>query len=202
MAKLLIILSFIFLTTVGLATELSDKSNPNKKEVISETTKIDPSINNSEDEEMRIYEKRRTMLTWHRYTGWATIGLMAATIATAPEGDEDVSTHKFFGGLTGLTYLTSASLAIFSPPSYGMQSTNITIHKTLAWFHVPAFALTVFSGIQAANDDESSIGKIHKPLAGITALLIASSAVLSTDWSMNLIPESGEKYTLVFSRTF
>ncbi len=78
---------------------------------------------------MEQMKTRRTMLDWHRYTAWGTVALMGATIVTAPEGEVS-NTHKILGILSGVGYLTSASLAYYAPrPEDTAQGKNIFIHK-------------------------------------------------------------------------
>lgn len=158
---------------------------------------------------MQEMKSRRSMLDWHRYTAWATVGLMAAAVATAPSEHGSVGdTHKTFGLLSAAGYLTSASLAYFAPrPEGTSQQENIIIHKKLAWIHAPAFALTAISGLIAQNQREdgkktSGLGSAHPTFVAITAISFGAAAILSTDWSLNIIPTSKKDIACVLSKSF
>ena len=156
---------------------------------------------------MEEMKTRRTMLDWHRYTAWGTVALMGATIATAPEGKIS-NTHKALGILSGVGYLTSASLAYFAPrPEDTVQKKNIFIHKNLAWIHAPAFALTIASGLTAHNQRKdgkktSGLGAAHSTFVAITAVSFGAAAFLSTDWSLNILPTSQKDIACVLSKSF
>lgn len=156
---------------------------------------------------MEQMKTRRTMLDWHRYTAWGTVALMGATMITAPEGKIS-NTHKMLGILSGVGYLTSASLAYYAPrPEDTVQKKNIFIHKNLAWIHAPALALTVASGLAAHNQRKdgkktSGLGSAHPTFVAITALSFGAAAFLSTDWSLNILPTSQKDIACVLSKSF
>lgn len=148
----------------------------------------------SETKELMNQMKTRSlMLDWHTYTGWAAVALMGATLVTAPENTHDKD-HKWVGIAAGGMYLVSGVLAYFAPKPEGTKvQPNIAIHEKLAWIHVPAMALTMWSGLQAHKEHKdkkalSFIGKSHKAWAAIATVSFGAAAVLSMDWTMKLIP--------------
>ncbi len=168
-----------------------------------------------EKELLQQLNTRRTYLNWHTYTAWASVGLMAATFATAPEHGSD-NTHKWMGIAAGATYLTSAAFAALAPlPEGTKQSKNIIIHKNLTWIHAPAMAIAAYTGFMLHKDyedddngedekDESSMTKLHKASAAIAAISFGLSAVLSFDWSVNLVPfgENKKDIACLFTKRF
>ncbi len=176
------------------------------------STKADLSVLNMEEDsgDQELLDKmksRRQMLNWHKYSAWAAVGLMGATLATAPEGNFD-NTHKWLGIAAGAAYLGSASLAYLAPEIDDSKlATNILIHKRLALVHAPAMLLTAYSGIKAHQDrkDEkqlSSIAKMHSAFAAIATVSFGLAAVSSLDWSMNIIPTGNKEVACLFTKSF
>lgn len=163
----------------------------------------------SSDEDKEILDKmklRRTMLNWHKYTAWTSVGLMIASLATASDASKN-NKHKVLGISSGVSYLASASLAYLAPRPEGIKlSSNISIHEKLAWIHAPAMLLTMYSGIKADSDvgssSKSSIGKSHKLFAGIAAVSFGLAAITSTDWSVNILPTRKKGFKWLFTKNF
>ena len=85
------------------------------------------SIFRSKDKEITMstrkkeFKIRKEMIKWHKYTGYASMGLLAGTMYTgfrayAQDRNKALSHHKTLAGLTNATFFTSAALAMFSPP--------------------------------------------------------------------------------------
>lgn len=161
-----------------------------------------------EDQEM--FDKlktRRLMLDWHTYTGWATVGLMAASLISAPDG-KATSTHKWLGISSGVTYVASAALAYLAPQVGEVKyAKNISIHKQLAWVHVPAMLLTTYSGIVAQKERKdgkelSTLADLHKAFAAVTTVSFAMAAITSMDWSLNFLPMNKRDVACIFTKRF
>lgn len=212
MKKTLLLLSIMALSVPSFAVEQT-KNAAKKDQVTQEKVKLSPAMTNTEDaEEQQMIaniKKRSTMLSWHQYTALATVGLLVATIATAPEGEGEVSdTHRALGLLSGVGYITAASLAIAAPASGGSyEPTNIKVHKGLALIHAPAFALTITAGLMAHRQKEdgkkvTGLAKLHSTFAGITAASLGLAAVFSNEWSLKLLPAGKQDFALALSKSF
>lgn len=181
----------------------ADQSPPG----VSDLSLLNVTEDQSDLEELSLLKTRRQMLNWHTYTAWAAVGLMGATLVTAPSGNFD-NTHKWLGIAAGATYLGSASLAYLAPSIDDSKiSTNIAIHKTLAFVHAPAMLLAMYSGIKAHQDrkdgkDLSSIAKMHSAFAAVATVSFGLAAITSMDWTMSLIPTGKKEVACLFSKSF
>ncbi len=165
--------------------------------------------NDSEDQEMmQRLKTKKVMMDWHAITAWTTVGLMIGAMATAPDDKAD-STHKWLGIASGVTYLTSASLAVFAPKFEGAGHTpNILIHEKLAIIHVPAMILTAITGIAADKKyrDGKKLGsfeKSHKIFIPITAISFGLAAFTSTNFSLKFLPTpKKQEIACLITKTF
>ncbi len=135
-------------------------------------------------------EVRRTMLTAHQIGGFATLGLMIATVYYGQKALDtglrsDRNTHTILAGFTIGAYAATASLAIFSPPPLirreGETSTT-TIHKTLAWIHFAGMIITPILGklINRRGSSYYDRARIHQVSAYITTAVFAASMIVVT----------------------
>ena len=166
-----------------------------------------PEEDHSQAEALAKFKMRRQMLNWHTYTAWASVGLMAATFVSAPDGNFD-NTHKWLGIASGIMYLGSASLAYLAPrPAEVKQDQNIMIHKHLTWIHAPAMLLAIYSGMVAHKERKdgkqlSTLADLHSVFAGITAVSFGLAAVSSMDWTLNFIPAGNKDIACIFTKRF
>jgi hypothetical protein len=140
---------------------------------------------------------RRTLLTLHQIGGFATVGLMiptlilgqrninnwnAAAAGTAPFDRQLDRTHKMWAGITFAAYMTTASLAIFSPPPLIRRDeglNTVTVHKTLAWIHFTGMIATPILGMLAQGSHSASQASNYRTAHQITAYITAAALTAS-----------------------
>jgi uncharacterized membrane protein len=144
-------------------------------------------------------DARRNQLTIHQTMGLTTLGGLAVTgilgstfnfqrqsgapaSVTGPIG----TAHLAGSALTGLCYLTTATLALTAPqapvasPYEGVDS--VLVHKGLALLHGAGILSTISLGLLSARQDPALL-PYHQVLGLTTlALLSASAAVIAIDF--------------------
>jgi hypothetical protein len=132
---------------------------------------------------------RRTMLTAHQIGGFATLGLMIATVYYGQKALDTGSrsyrrTHTTLAAFTIGAYAATASLAIFSPPPLIRrdETSTTTIHKTLAWIHFAGMIATPILGrlINRRGSSYYDQARIHQVSAYITTAVFAASMIVIT----------------------
>jgi hypothetical protein len=137
----------------------------------------------SAEEQARL-DKRSHMLKVHQRLGLITTAPLIATLATAPEGEDEGEGggssrrgprgHAILGGVTAGLYLTTASFAIFAPKVKEKKTRGpIRLHKTLAWIHGTGMVLTpILGGIayrqRTRGERVHGIAKAHSTVAVAT----------------------------------
>ena len=134
-------------------------------------------------------EIRRTMLTAHQIGGFATLGLMLATVYYGQkviDGQRQLGdTHQTLAGLTIASYTLTGLLAILSPPPLirrDDEESTTTIHKTLAWLHVAGMIITPILASYIGGHKSFNIDKAHvHQIAGyLTTAVFAASLIVVT----------------------
>lgn len=144
---------------------------------------------------------RRFMLTAHQIGGFVTLGLFIPTLVygqkninnwnAATSGmhrlDRSVqNTHETFAVLTFSAYMTTAALAIFSPPPLLRRDewSSVTFHKTLAWIHFAGMTAIPFLAMAASHAQDAhtaqSLRKAHQITAYVTAGAFATAMIVIT----------------------
>lgn len=131
---------------------------------------------------------RASKLQTHQKLGLVTLGLIAATVLTAPEGKRASDAHKILGYATAASYGLTAYYSLSAPElelNQERKKWNTTIHKTMAWIHLPLMILTPLAGYLADKSyregkSPSGLGKMKGGLAGglVASLSIASLAMV------------------------
>ena len=144
---------------------------------------------------------RRNVLSVHEVGGFTTLALFIPTLIygqkninmrnAAAEGrgtfDQNLAhTHKILGEVTFGVYMTTAALALFSPPPMIRRNewSTISTHKTLAIIHFTGMVALPILGYLAfhAKDRESekSLQQAHQITAYVTAAALTASMVIVT----------------------
>lgn len=135
---------------------------------------------------------RRFMLTAHQIGGFTTLGLMLATcyfgqkiIDGGVDGRRDYeSTKKTLVAATITSYSLTALLSVLSPPPLIRrdESSTVTLHKTLAWFHVAGMIVTPILGSLINTNRTFNMDKAHyHQIAGyITTAIFATAMIVIT----------------------
>lgn len=120
----------------------------------------------SKPEEAEALRVRTQKLQWHQIMGLATLGLMAATVATAPDDSAASNTHRNLGLATAVSYGTTAYLSLSAPdlPAGERSGWGMKIHRAMAFIHLPGMILTPIAGLQANKQIKDG-----KPLTGLAA---------------------------------
>ena len=106
---------------------------------------------------------RRKMLQAHQWLGIVTLTGLAYQYSVGKElydddegdyWDDHYDKHKAMGYFTYTTYMTGASLAIFSPPArkYDDNFSSIKLHRTLAILHFSAMVAQPFLAKNAVKN--------------------------------------------------
>lgn len=113
---------------------------------------------------------RNTMLTAHRYLGYATLagmiaqGIVGQRLSTGEYGLKDL--HEGLAGAVNIGYFTTASLSLFAPPRMKDRSAGLStvkVHKYLSIIHLSSMVATnVLSGMIEGNP---SLIPYHKAAA-------------------------------------
>jgi len=131
-----------------------------------------PLTEESREKEMGL---RRTMLTIHEIGGFITLASMLTTVVYGQltlNGNLSLgSTHRAWADATILSYFTTASLSLLSPPPMVRRNewNTVSIHKGLAFVHFTGMVLTplLADGIAMHERGSSSPGKINQDKARI-----------------------------------
>jgi hypothetical protein len=200
MKQLKIILSCMLLSLPALATE-------KQKFDLKELSIFNATVPDKEFT-AQVADKRSHMLDHHEKMGHITMGLMAATVATAIIGAHKIKDERSKrGGLKskddasklnlhmGLavaslaSYFTTAYFSLSAPKPEGMEDeTSRLWHKRLAWIHGASMILAPVLGYFAFKDyhdgkDPSGISKLHKPLMFVgVAAFAASYSIAVYEW--------------------
>ena len=131
---------------------------------------------------------RRNMLQLHQKLALVTLGLMSyqyylgnKMIDNPEEYMEVEPTHMKLGYTTFGTYMTSASLSIFSPPAskYSNRLSSNKIHKYLAIIHFAGMCIQPWLGYETYKSrilDDGNYDKyldLHQQVGGITVTCYA-----------------------------
>ena len=119
------------------------------------------------DREMEI---RNTMLTAHRYAGYATLAGMIAQGFVGQKlynGDKSMKgLHEGLAGVVNFGYFTTAGLALFAPPRMQDRAKGfsmVKLHKYLAIVHLSTMVATnILSGM---TEDNPSLVPYHRAVA-------------------------------------
>jgi len=125
---------------------------------------------------------RRTMLTTHQIMGFVTLGSMISQIAVGASlynGNAKMKdAHEALGLLTNITYVSTASLALFAPPKMLDERkgfSSIKVHRILAIVHISGMIATnVLAGMLESNPDL----KPYHMAAAITTFASFATAVV------------------------
>lgn len=132
---------------------------------------------------------RRTMLTMHQIGGFATLGLMGATVYFGqrsldhPDVRSYRNAHSNFVIASITTYSATALLSVLSPPPMIRrdESSTTTIHKTLAWVHAAGMILTPILGASIGRRmTNSQRARFHQISGYVTTATLAASMVVVT----------------------
>ncbi|MCB0366806.1 MAG: hypothetical protein H6624_05470 [Bdellovibrionaceae bacterium] len=131
--------------------------------------------------------ERSSSLQLHQWFGFGTLGLLLATLSTAPEGEKASSAHETLGYLTAASYAGTAYLALTAPepPNMERKGWNIRLHRALVWIHLPGMILTPIAGAMANGDlkkgkKPTGLGKYKAEIAGTTAASLGLAALMMT----------------------
>lgn len=113
---------------------------------------------------------RNTMLTAHRYLGYATLagmiaqGIVGQRLSTGEYGLKGL--HEGLAGAVNIGYFTTAGLSLFAPPRMRNRSAGLStvkVHKYLSIIHLSSMVATnVLSGMIEKNP---SLMPYHKAAA-------------------------------------
>jgi len=125
---------------------------------------------------------RRKMLTTHQIMGFVTLGSMISQIAVGASlynGNAKMKdAHEALGLLTNITYVSTASLALFAPPKMLDERkgfSSIKVHRILAIVHISGMIATnVLAGMLESNPDL----KPYHMAAAITTFASFATAVV------------------------
>lgn len=131
-----------------------------------------PLTEESREKEMGL---RRTMLTIHEIGGFATLAAMLTTVVYGQltlNGNLSLGeTHQAWATATIISYFTTASLSLLSPPPMVRRKewNTVSIHKGLAIVHFTGMILTplLADGIAREERGSSSPAKINRDKAHI-----------------------------------
>jgi len=131
-----------------------------------------PLTEESREKEMGL---RRTMLTIHEIGGFATLAAMLTTVVYGQltlNGNLSLGeTHQAWATATIISYFTTASLSLLSPPPMVRRKewNTVSIHKGLAIVHFTGMILTplLADGIAREERGSSSPAKIDRDKAHI-----------------------------------
>lgn len=128
---------------------------------------------------------RHGQLQLHQGFGLATLAAMAVTAgmgyyqAEVKGSDNLRDAHLLMGGLTTGLYLTTATLALTTPPKQVQYEegpwSSVNIHKDLAWLHGAGMLATVGLGLVTALTPNNT-SRLHEIAAFSTLGLMALSA--------------------------
>ena len=157
------------------------------------TTGISPLTPQSRMKELKV---RRFMLTAHQIGGYVTLGLLIPTIIQGQktlQNWNDVTagrrpysrsinrTHKSLAQWTFISYMTTASFALFSPPPLIRRGDWDTIkwHKTLAWVHFTGMLALPILGYLAFHAKTAREAKTLRVVHAVTGYTTAAAFSLS-----------------------
>ncbi|MBW8886580.1 MAG: hypothetical protein JF616_02380 [Fibrobacteres bacterium] len=131
-----------------------------------------PLTEESREKEMSL---RRTMLTVHEIGGFITLASMLTTVVYGQltlNGNLSLGeTHQAWATATIISYFTTASLSLLSPPPMVRRNewNTVSIHKGLAIIHFTGMILTplLADGIAQEERGSSSPAKINRDKAHI-----------------------------------
>ena len=131
-----------------------------------------PLTEESREKEMGL---RRTMLTIHEIGGFATLAAMLTTVVYGQltlNGNLSLGeTHQAWATATIISYFTTASLSLLSPPPMVRRKewNTVSIHKGLAMVHFTGMILTplLADGIAQEERGSTSPAKINRDKAHI-----------------------------------
>lgn len=137
---------------------------------------------------------RRAMLNVHLIGGIVTLASMIGTAWTGqrtidlPKNRALRNDHQKMVLATIITYSLTASMSILSPPPLIRrdEASTITIHKTLAWFHVAGMILTPILGSMVGTrsktgpDINLSRARFHQYAGYLTTAVFAASMIVIT----------------------
>jgi hypothetical protein len=145
-----------------------------------QTTQADPN-------EALVLNKRSKQLHIHQIMGLVTLGLMTATLFTAPDTAPSDDLHKTLGLTTAASYAATAYLSLTAPePKYESEKgLGMKIHKALLFVHLPGMILTPIAGLMANRQAEKGeklhgLAKYKKDLAYVTYGSFAAAAISVT----------------------
>lgn len=131
-----------------------------------------PLTEESREREMSL---RRTMLTVHEIGGFITLASMLTTVVYGQltlNGHLSLGeTHQAWATATIISYFTTASLSLLSPPPMVRRNewNTVSIHKGLAFVHFTGMILTplLADGIEMEERGSASQEKINRDKAHI-----------------------------------
>lgn len=151
-------------------------------------------------EQLKANEVNQTILTArthklqiHQVLGLVTLGLMGATVLTAPDDAPASDLHVGLGIATAASYAATAYYSLSAPeaPSATGKGWNIRIHKALMFVHLPGMILTPIAGFAANQQLKHStattngerqhqltgLARYKGELASLTFLSYAAAAI-------------------------
>ena len=105
---------------------------------------------------------RKDMMQWHQKLSLINLSLMGYQYYIGKKMDDNPmkykqkyeSMHKSLGYTTYTIYMTSAGLAIFSPPAlkYDQNLSSMKLHRYLSLIHFTGMSIQPWLGYQASNN--------------------------------------------------
>lgn len=134
----------------------------------------------------RNLNQRRFYLEEHQNWGLVALGLMAFAFTNAGNGKNPPIEHLIIGTATTVAYGASAYYGIKAPvwrkKNSGPATGGSSLHRNLAWIHLPGMILTPVLGYMAKkkrnkNEDLTSPEKYHQDVAAVTIAAFAISVL-------------------------
>lgn len=130
--------------------------------------------------------QRRFYLEEHQNWGLVALGLMAFAFTNAGNGKNPPIEHLIVGTATTVAYGASAYYGIKAPvwrrKNSGPATGGSSLHRSLAWVHLPGMILTPVLGYMAKqkrnkNEDLTNPEKYHQDVAAVTIAAFAISVL-------------------------
>jgi hypothetical protein len=127
---------------------------------------------------------RATMNKWHRIAGYTALaGMIGAGVSgqMLSNGNEGARTyHEVFTGLTNLTYFSSLTLSIFSPPPMKNREAGFTafnVHRSLAVLHIASMLTTNILSMMLPDNPDLIPYHRAAAITAFSSLLIANVVI-------------------------
>ncbi|MDW8020281.1 MAG: hypothetical protein RMI34_09425 [Chloroherpetonaceae bacterium] len=141
---------------------------------------------------------RRAMLSTHQLLGFATLGLMTASVVFGQvllndyealrfdEAARNRQVHRTLSIITFGTYMTTAAMSTFAPPPLIRRDewNTVTTHKLLAVVHLAGMIAQPILAISAANSRDfeqiRALRRAHQIVGYVTLAALATAMVVMT----------------------